>query len=351
MNVEKKFIFFGSGNYFLNQASYLNIRSNNIDYDSFMDFINGFYIKYDSKDKNSNYPISINIKVKKFFYNNLLFENVRLDMIYENQFLEFQNIKSDFYEGVLYSNFSVDFKEKKSKIKGNVSYSKVNAKKLILVFSDKNFITGKMQADFTFLSTFTDGNDLLKNLKLQGSSLLYDFNIEEDLDFRTLIALRLGSLINFTQYIEEDNILSLSYFIEQEKFYFRSIKILNTSADLVGSGYIEFNGNTNINLSAKYGGTFIGNVLKIPVQYTGNLNEELKVKINFVKPVFRFAFSFYGSLFFVGYASYIYRKNVNPFTLIIAGLGGGVLSASVYDYFSDVWKNFYSKQISNKIKK
>lgn len=312
----------GSVNYYDNLIYQFDLTSAYSDFDSSMFLIQLLTTKNSKNPYYFNATSFINLNLNNFYAFGHFFSKGSFELKYKREVIEI--LKSNlllyggqvFIEGKVYLNAVNQYDCK-------VRMVDVDIEKLMNIYTKDKLFTGKMDSNYNFISSGSDGvsffNNLVSNgyVKLKNGKLLGYANILKPIASLGKLMNVLGPKGDSTAFA----ILGSEFKAKNNRVYFKEIKMDGVGLDVRGKGYMGLNNEIDMRISVGFAGV-LGKILYVPVIYKGII----PTNSAYVDPIW-LGSVYLGMTFLAG-----------PAGATVGGIAGSAIS----DYIHSAWDNVKS---------
>jgi len=249
----------------------LDINSDYFELEKSLQYILSF-TKINS-NSNSKFESDIKFKCKKVTYKDYNFGESIASIRIDNKIVLLNIEKATFHESLITGDGIID-STNITTYDLTFRIENLELPQLIQMYTDKKFISGKLDTDFHLHSIGNDYSEITKNLKIRGFVNIKDGKLFGYANFLKPI-FALGKLVNFLGPKGENSefkSIQSHFYIENKIIDIPDFKMVGVGIDAAGKGKVHFDSSIDLRLLVGFGG-LAGKALSVPIIYKGLLNK------------------------------------------------------------------------------
>jgi len=264
-----------SGELSFNSIIYLqlDIISEYFELEKSLQYILSFTKTNSNYNSNSKFESDIKLQCKKISYKDYNFGESKATIRIDNKIVLLNIEKATLHESLISGDGIID-STNSTTYDLTFRIENLEIPLLIQKYTDKKFISGKLDTDFHLHSIGNDYSEIEKNLKIRGYANIKDGKLFGYANFLKPI-FALGKLVNFLGPKGENSefkTVQTHFYIENKIIDIPDFKMVGVGIDAAGKGKISFDSSIDLRLTVGFGG-IAGKALSVPIIYKGLLNK------------------------------------------------------------------------------
>jgi hypothetical protein len=252
----------------------LEIKGEYLEFEKTLEYILAFTkISSNSSNPKIKFLSELKLNFQKISFKDYNFGDSTAEIKIDEKNILLNILKSTFYDGVLTGDGIIDTSELTTY---DITFriENLNLPNFIERFSNKKFITGKLDTDFHFHSIGTQYSDIEKNLKIRGFANIKEGKLFGYANFLEPI-FALGKLVNFLGPKGDSSAfksIQAHFYLENKIIDIPDLKMTGVGIDATGLGKVQFDSTIDFRIIVGFGG-IAGKALSIPILYKGYLTK------------------------------------------------------------------------------
>lgn len=315
----------GEGHVILEGANYaeFQITGSQGRFDSALNMIQLFQTRHDPTEPPGTYIIRIDIHGVRAFRHPL--DRARGTMVIHDGRMTIPDLSLMVYGGRVNASGTVDFHRNYDLMKMDGMVSGVETEPILDVYNNQKYIRGKLYGTFSFETKYKNQNDFFPGMTASADAEVRNGRLLGYANILTPLA-RIGKLLNIlgpTGQSTDFVYLRSPIEIRNNTVYVPDLTMKGVGLDARGEGKVTFNKQIKMQLLIRIGGNLVGQALKVPVLYSGTINEDSP----YVDPIWVASVITGGSI-------------ASP--ALGGPVGGGLAGSVASEYIRNAWDGFLS---------